>query len=190
MKSVKYLLAALILLSAPIYAAAQEYGTEFQGHYQSYQKFSFKTGYESYDIKDTNLNGGGFTFAQNLAPWFAFYTQFNFYGSASRPNFSISMFTNHYGARYQTKQRGPFVFYAKGGLGYTRYSYTVDAYGLSETKFSVGYGGGMQVWVSDHFGGVIDAAHIVSGVPQLSIMANRDKWDSGLTLTAGVAVRF
>jgi hypothetical protein len=196
MRPIKYLLLAVMILCPAVYASAQEYGTEFQGFFQTYRNFSFKTGYDTddYDIPSTSLNGGGFAFSQNLAPWFAFYTQFNFYGSASRPNLSISMFTNHYGARFQTEPRGPFVFYIKGGLGYTRYSMDYDylgyVYGINDTKFSVGYGGGVQIWVSDHFGGVVDLSHIVSGLPQLTNYASREGWDSGLTLTAGVAVRF
>jgi hypothetical protein len=44
--------------------------------------------------------------------------------------------------------------------------------------------------MSDHFGLVLDASHLIMGMPQLSDASNRDKWDSGLALTTSFAVRF
>jgi hypothetical protein len=62
--------------------------------------------------------------------------------------------------------------------------------GIGDTKFSFSYGGGAQIWMSDHFGVVLDASHSISGVPNLTDLPGRDSWDSGLALTGGMAVRF
>ncbi len=180
-----------MILFAAVFASAQDHNTEIQGFYQGYQDFSFKTGYEPIDIAETKLNGGGFEVAQNLAPWFAFWTRFSFYGSAERSNiFRARMFNNLYGLRYQTKQYGPFRVYGKVGLGYTNYSMDLQGTGFGETKFSFAYGAGAQIWMSEYYGVVLEASHNINGVPNVTDLDGREKWDSGLTLSAGFAVRF
>jgi hypothetical protein len=190
MKSIKCLLPVSMVLLSALYASAQEYNTEIQGYYQAYRDFSFQTGYEPLNIPNVKLNGGGFAIAQNLAPWFAFWTQFTFYGSAEQPNLSARIFNNLYGIRYQTQQHGPFQLYAKGGLGYSRYSLDLLGTSYSDTKFSFSYGAGAQIWMSDNFGVVLDASHLIMGLPNLTDLEGREKWDSGLALTAGLSVRF
>jgi hypothetical protein len=172
------------------YASGQEYNTEIQGFYQSYRNLDFRTGLEGVEIEGAVLQGGGFTLAQNLAPWFAFCTEFTFYGSAEQNGMRVRIFNNLYGLRYQTQQYGPLRLYAKVGLGYSNYNMDILGTGLSNTKFSFSYGGGAQVWMTDNFGIVLDAAHSINGVPNLTDLPGRDSWDSGLTLSAGLAVRF
>jgi hypothetical protein len=190
MRSIKYILLVSMVFFSALYASAQDYNTEIQGYYQSYRDFSFKTGYAPWDIPNVRLNGGGFTIAQNLAPWFAFWTQFTFYGSAEQPNLSVRMINNLYGIRYQTQQHGPFQFYAKGGLGYSHFSMDIMGTSYGDSKFSFAYGAGAQIWMSDNFGVVLDASHAITGLPNLTDLPEREKWDSGLALTAGLAVRF
>ena len=190
MRSTKYLLLVSMVLFPALYASAQDYKTEIQGFYQTYRDFSFRTGVDALDIPAVRLNGGGFIFAQNLAPWFAFWTQFTFYGSADQPNISARMINNLYGIRYQTQQHGPFQFYAKGGLGYTHFGLDIVGTSYGESKFSFAYGAGAQIWMSDNFGAVLDASHVITGLPNLTDLPSREKWDSGLALTAGLAVRF
>jgi len=190
MKSTQCVLLLFLILGSAVFVSAQEFNTEIQGYYQTYRNFSFETGYNPLDIPETKLNGGGFVVAQNLAPWFAFWTQFTFYGSAQGPNTRARIFNNLYGIRYQTEQHGPFRVYAKAGLGYANYSMDIQGSGFGETKFSVAYGGGVQIWMSEHFGAVLDAAHSINGLPNLTNLEEREKWDSGLALTAGLAVRF
>ena len=181
----------LLILCSAVFASAQEHNTEILGFYQGYQDFSFNTGYEPIDISKTKLNGGGFEVAQNLAPWFAFWTRFSFYGSAERAGiFSARMFNNLYGLRYQTEDFGPFRVYGKVGLGYSNYSMNLQGNGFGETKFSFAYGGGVQIWMSEHFGTVLEATHNINGLPNVTDLDAREKWDSGLTLSAGLAVRF
>jgi len=192
MKSTRCLLFLPMVFFCAVFASAQEQNTEIQGFYQSYHDFSFKTGLSDYDIPSTKLEGGGFVVAQNLAPWFAFWTQFSFYGYAEAPNTRARLFNNLYGIRYQTEQHGPFRLYGKAGLGYTNYRLDVVGLGsgLSDTAFSFAYGGGLQIWMSEHFGAVLDAAHTINSLPNLTNSPDREKWDSGLTFTAGLAVRF
>lgn len=184
------MLLSLIFCSA-VFASAQEYNTEIQGFYQGYQDFSFKTGFEPIDIAETKLKGGGFEVAQNLAPWFAFWTRFSFYGAAEQPGiFRARMFNNLYGFRYQTEQYGPFRVYGKVGLGYSNFSMDLQGSSGGETKFSFAYGAGAQIWMSEHVGAVLEASHNINGLPNVTDMEAREKWDSGLTLSAGLAVRF
>lgn len=189
MKSTQCILFLSLILCSAAFVSAQEHDTEIHGFYQGYQDFSFKVD-QFTEIEATRLNGGGFTVAQNLAPWFAFWTQFTFYGSAKHPDISARMFNNLYGIRYQTEQYGPFRVYAKAGLGYTNYSINTQGLSFGMTKFSFAYGAGAQIWMSEYYGVVLDAAHSINGLPQLSASQEREKWDSGLTLSAGFAVRF
>ena len=67
-------------------SAQDETSTEISGFYQGYRKFDFKTGISTADIRNTIMRGGGFYIAQNLASWFALWTQFTFYGSVENPD--------------------------------------------------------------------------------------------------------
>jgi hypothetical protein len=173
--------------------SAQEQRTEIQGFYQTYKDFSFNAGngYETLNIKDTRLSGGGFTIAQNLASWFAFWSQTTFYGSAESSYLKARVINNLEGIRYQTQLHGPFQLYAKAGMGFSHFSLDYLGSDLGGAyKFSVSYGAGAMVWLNDNFGLVFDASHLMMGVPNLTDASGRDKWDSGLALTTGLAVRF
>jgi hypothetical protein len=182
-----------MVLFCATYASADDTSTEIQGFYQTYKDFSFKlgSGTESFDIKNTRLGGGGFAIAQNLAPWFAFWSQTTFYGSIKNSETSARVITNLEGLRYQKKFHGPLEVYGKVGMGFGHTSVNVSGSDLGgEYKFAFSYGGGAFVWFKDNFGLVFDASHLMMGLPNLTDASGRDKWDSGLTLTAGVAVRF
>ena len=189
--SFRLFLLITIFLCGTIYAQAQEQSTEIQGFYQTYRDFSFKTGITDLEIKKTSLSGGGFTIAQNLAPWFAFFSQTTFYGSAEQADLSIRVINNLEGLRWQTTLHGPFQFYAKAGLGFSHFSNKFAGSDIGgEYKFSVSYGGGAFVWMTGNIGLVLDASILSMGVPNLTDLDGRDKWDSGLTLTTGLAFRF
>ena len=179
-----------IFLCGTVYAQSQAQSTEIQGFYQTYRSFSFKTGASEIDIPKTNLDGGGFTIAKNLAPWFAMWTQLTFYGAAEQPNHRVRIISNLQGLRWQTKLHGPLQLYVKGGMGFSHYSMDVAGNGLGEYKFSVAFGGGAFIWASEHFGIVLDATHTLSGLPNLTDLPGREKWDAGLTLASGLAIRF
>jgi len=185
------LLIAAILLGT-ICASAQDTSTEIQGFYQKYNSFSFKIGDPAYDISKAGLSGGGFTFAQNLASWFAFWSQTTFYGSAGQAYLRARVINNLEGLRYQTKLYGPFQFYGKAGVGFSHISLKTSSGGDigGEYKLSAAYGGGTQIWMNKNIGIVLDASHVVMGLPNLTGLSDRDRWDSGVTLTAGFAFRF
>jgi hypothetical protein len=178
-----------MVLCASAFCIAQddENTTEITGYYQQYRDFSFKTGYSSYDFPATQLKGGGFNVARNLAPWFAMWTQFSFFGSVSQlSGLNLQVIHNLEGVRWQTKQRGPFRLYVKGGMGFANYRF--DSF--SNTKLSLAYGGGVQIWAAKWMGITLDLSHVTMGLPNLTDMDSREKWDSGLTFTPGLTIRF
>ncbi len=192
------LLVAMVLCGALCaYAQDEESSTEIQGFYQTYRNFSYNSGDSYYSFSPQKLNGGGFNLARNLAPWFAMWTQFTFYGAPEKENFKVGIISNQQGVRFQTKQHGPFRFYVKGGIGFTRYSIdfveppsTSVSYG--DTALSLGYGGGAQIWAGDHFGIVLDVSQQLMGLPDLLYLdlPGREKYDSGVTYSTGLAIRF
>lgn len=183
-------IALLMCVAAPAFAQDEEGKTEITGYYQQFRNFSFKSGYTPIDFPDTKLKGGGFTVAHSLAPWFAMWTQLSIYGSIDQPAMGLRVINNLEGIRYQTKQHGPFRFYAKGGLGFSNYSFSYAGGGTSGNTFSLGYGGGAQIWLTDWIGATLDISHISMGLPNLTDLPGREKWDSGLTYTTGISIRF
>ncbi len=188
-----FLIVTTILLGA-ICASAQDTSTEIQGFYQTYKDFSFKAGngFEDFDIENTRLGGGGFTIAQNLAPWFAFFSQTTFYGSAEGANIKARVINNLEGLRYQKKVGGPLEVYGKVGMGFSHVSLSYKDGGDigGEYKFALSYGAGAFLWIKEGFGLVFDASNLMMGMPNLTDQPGRDKWDAGLTLTTGIAFRF
>jgi hypothetical protein len=183
----------LLVLSIFIFPAINSFAegnTEITGFYQQYRDFSFKTGISSLDISADKLKGGGFTIAQNIAPWFAVWTQLSVFGTLEQTNNSVRVINNLEGIRYQTKLHGPFRFYVKGGMGFSNYSLNLSGYQTSGTKFSAAYGGGTDIWMNEHFGVVLDVSHVLMGLPNVTNLSGRESWDSGLTYTTGLTVRF
>jgi len=183
----------VLFLSGSFYAAqlgfAQDKNTEIGGFYQQYRNFSFNTGLTVYDFPATKLKGGGFSIAQNLAPWFAVWSQTSFYGTVPQANgLDVRVINNLEGVRWQTKQHGPLCLYVKGGMGFSNFNFTTQ--GFSNTKLSLAYGGGAQIWLAPWMGLTLDVSHTVMGLPNLTDLEGRDKWDSGLTYTTGLAIRF
>ena len=66
----------------------------------------------------------------------------------------------------------------------------IQGSGYGDTKFSFGYGGGVQIWLSRSIGLNLDASHVIMGLSNLTDLPDREKWDSGLAFTTGVALRF
>jgi hypothetical protein len=178
-----------ILLLAAINSFA-EGDTEITGYYQQYRNFSFKTGVSSADFSADKLKGVGFSVAQNIAPWFALWTQLSVFGTLDQTDKSVRIINNLEGVRYQTKLYGPFRLYAKGGLGFSYYSFNIQGTGLSGAKFSAAYGGGTDIWLNKHFGLVLDVTQVLMGLPNLTDLSGRESWDSGLAYTTGLTLRF
>lgn len=186
------LLGAMLLGPAVCASAQEETSTEIYGFFQGYRNFDFNlgSGYEVANIEKAIMKGGGFGIAQNLAPWFAVWTQFSFWGSAENPYLRVRIIHNLQGVRYQTPMYGPFRLYGKGGVGFTNFGVETASGSGGETKISFGYGGGAQVWMADYLGLFVEGTHVIMGMPNLTDADGRDKWDSGLSLTTGIALRF
>jgi hypothetical protein len=180
----------LFILMLAASSSFAEGDTEVTGFYQQYRNFSFKTGYSDVDFSAAKLKGVGFSVAQNIAPWFALWTQLSIYGTLEQADKSVRVINNLEGVRYQTKLHGPFRFYAKGGLGFSYYSFNIQGTGVSGAKFSAAYGGGTDIWLNKHFGLVLDVTQVLMGLPNLTDLSGRESWDSGLTYTTGLTVRF
>lgn len=181
------LFVSTLFCMAAITVAQDEGGTEITGFYQQYRDFGFKTGAAGIEIPASKLTGGGFSLAQNLAPWFAIWTQFTFYGKTGENiGLPLRIINNSQGPRWQ-KNYGPLRLYVKGGVGFSHYSFENIG---SNTKLSLTYGGGAQVWLADWLGVTLDLSQVLMGVPNLTDLEGRDKWDSGLTLTPGITLRF
>ena len=173
--------------------------TEITGYYQQYRDFSFETGYDLFDFSPTRLSGGGFSVAHNIAEWFALWTQLSFFGSVEQEaygsNKSVRIINNLEGIRYQTPQYGPFRFYGKVGAGITWYGFDYfgdGSDGISGTRFSFGYGGGMNIWLNRNIGFTLDVTHIGMNLPNFDFpdAKGRKSWDFGLTYTPGITFRF
>jgi hypothetical protein len=180
--------------------------TEITGYYQQYRNFSFETGMKDlgydWDLNPARLGGGGFSIAQNIADWFAIWTQFTFYGTSTQGEINYSQYLypksvrvihNLQGIRYQTLQYGPFQLYGKAGAGFVNYS-LFDGL-LGGTKFTAGYGGGVHVWLHKNIGITLDASHSVNALPNLEDyfdvkLPGREKFDSGMIYTTGLTFRF
>jgi hypothetical protein len=184
----KFVVLFSMILCASAFCVAQDEGkTEVTGYFQQYRDFSFNTGYSPYDFPATRLNGGGFNVARNLAPWFSMWTQLSFFGTVQQSSgLSVQIIHNLEGMRWQTKQHGPFRAYVKGGVGFANYRFDFG----SETKLSLAYGGGVQIWAAKWMGITLDLSHVVMGLPNLTDLDNREKWDSGLVFTPGFTIRF
>lgn len=170
--------------------AQAETSTEISGFYQGYRKFDYKVGIEEADIRGAIMRGGGFSVAQNLATWFALWTEFSFSESIEGPAFKVRVINNLQGLRYQTRQYGPFRFYGKGGVGFANFNIDAGSVSGGETKISFGYGGGVQIWAADYLGFYVDASHLIMGLPNLTNLPDRENWDSGLAFKTGLAIRF
>ena len=180
--------------------------TEITGYYQQYRDFSYKSGVSGWDFDPTRLAGGGFSIAQNIADWFAIWTQVSFYGTVDQAsNYgnmnSVRIINNLQGIRYQTKQYGPLQVYGKAGAGVTNYSLYLGGYDFGGTKFSAGYGGGAHVWFHKNIGITLDVSHILNSLPNMENyftdyngnkmkFPDREKFDSGMVYTTGLTFRF
>lgn len=184
----RYLILTVMILCTAIYAEAQQ-NTEIHGFYQGYRHFSWNTGVEEINAPESILRGGGFGVAQNLEPWFAFWTQFSFLGGVKGP-MSVRIIDNLQGVRYQTNQFGPLRIYGKGGVGFCNYSIDVLGASLGGTRPSFGYGAGVQIWLGERIGVNLDASHVIMGLPNITNAPGRENWDSGLALTSSFVLRF
>ena len=170
--------------------------TEITLYYQQYRDFSFETGVVPFDFSPTRLSGGGLSVAQNIAEWFALWTQLSVYGAVDQwtdfgggvhAENKVRILNNLQGVRYQTRQYGPFRFYGKAGAGVSIYNFSIHGSGAS---FSAAYGGGANIWLNRNIGITLDASHVLMSLPNVTDMDGRERFDSGMTYTTGLTFRF
>jgi len=178
--------------------------TEITGYYQQYRDYFFDSGTPLYRFGPTRLGGGGFSIAYNLAEWFAIWTQVSIYGTVNQlVDFGglqvenrVRIVNNLQGLRWQTKQYGPFRLYGKAGAGIAWHGFSLydSSYNanmdMSGSTFSVGYGGGLNVWLTRNIGITLDASQTTMALPNLTGISDRKKWDGGTTYMSGLTFRF
>ena len=177
--------------------------TEITGYYQQYHDFSFEAGGRDYglnwDFTPASLSGGGFSIAQNLAEWFAIWTELSIYGMVEQQmsgyDRSVRLINNLQGIRYQTRQYGPLRLYAKFGAGiawhgFNLYYPQVGYVSMSGTTFSAGYGGGANVWLHKNIGITLEVSQVLNALPKLADVDDREKFDSGMVYRTGLTFRF
>ena len=195
------LLAIIGCFAGPGYADEIAGTTEVTLYYQQYRDFSFNTGWSDWDFTPIRLSGGGFSAAQNIAEWFALWSELTIYGTADQQAPSgnekkVRVINNLQGIRYQTKQYGPLRLYAKFGMGIVHYGFNLyfpntGYVGMGGLKFSASYGGGANVWFHQNIGLTFEASHILKALPNLTeIDDGREKFDSGMAYRAGLTFRF
>jgi len=178
--------------------------TEITGYYQQYHNFSFEAGGRNFgfdwDFAPTSLSGGGFSVAQNLADWFAIWTELSIYGRVEQQptsgyERSVRLINNLQGIRYQTRQYGPLRLYVKAGAGIAWYGLNLYYPGvgyvdMSGTKFSAGYGGGASIWLHKNIGITLEVSQVLNALPNLTDTDDREKFDSGMVYRTGLTFRF
>lgn len=162
---------------------------EIQGVYMRIQGFTFNSGSPSFDIENASTNGGGYVFIQNITEKFGFFQQTGFFGGAEQNGTKVRLLTEFQGFRVN-KKAGPLNLYAKGGLGFTRYTFSGGLSGGSY-KFALNYGGGIEIKMKESLGLILEATRLTMGLPQIvPDPSNRSKWDNSWQLATGFAIHF
>ena len=186
----KRFLIIVLLLCGPAYCLAQDTFTEFQGYYQRVQGFDFNSGTSQFAFKGASMNGGGFGFVFGLSPKFGFFQRTSFFGGVEQSGLTMRVISEVQGVQLM-REAGPFDFYAKGGLGFNRWVF--EEFG-STTGVDYGmalvYGGGAEAKLKEGTYLVLEATRMTTGLPNISGLPGRSKWDSSWLITTGIAFRF
>ncbi|MGA2262368.1 MAG: hypothetical protein ABSH28_13150 [Acidobacteriota bacterium] len=184
----RFLIVAIWLCGSGI-CLAQDTKQEIQGLYQRIQGFTFNSGDPSiFDIEKANTNGGGYAIIYNITEKFGLFQQMGFFGGASQNGFNMRLITELQGFKV-TKTKGPFDFYAKGGLGAVIWSFSGNFTG-TQGGFAVNYGGGTEIKVKEGLYWVLEATRLTAHMPNLTGLPGRTGWNSSWLLGTGIAVHF
>ncbi|MBZ5496533.1 MAG: hypothetical protein LAP85_09020 [Acidobacteriia bacterium] len=185
----RFVILAVWLCSSGI-CLAQDYTGELQLTYQRVQSFTFNSGSSFFNVDGAALNGGGFGFVYNITNKFGLFQQMGFFGGVEQNGLKIRMITELQGVRL-TAHKGPFDFYAKGGLGFTRYVFEVSGGTAGvDSHLALVYGGGTEFRIPGGLFMIIDASRLTMGLPNLTNLPGRSKWSNSFLLSTGVAFRF
>jgi hypothetical protein len=185
----QFVILAVLLFSAGL-CQAQDATGEFQGFYQRMQSFDFNSGSTSFDIRGAKLNGGGFGFLFNITDTFGFWQQTSFYRGVKQSGLALRPIIETQGVQL-SKEKGALSVYIRGGLGGVRHVLEMSGGTVGvDWGLALIYGGGTKIKVSEGLFWIIDASRITMGLPNLTNLQGRSKWDSGLLFTTGIAIRF
>jgi len=163
---------------------------ELRGFFQQDRAFSLWSGSPDFDIQGARSKGGGFGFALTPAEWFALWTEVSFFSGVRQGDYTLSFLVETQGLRYSTAWRGPFRVYGRGGVGFARFAFEGPGFAAAYYKMSLVYGGGAEVRLSDPVSFFVDASALTMGLPELTAVPGRDKWDTSILLGFGIAVKF
>lgn len=187
----RFLPAAMAVLLCSAGALAQgnpQY--EVRGFFQQDRSFSLWSGSPEFDIRGARAKGGGLGFALTPAEWFALWSEVSFFSSVRQGSYTLSFMVESQGLRYSTAWRGPLRLYGRGGVGFARFAFEGPGFAAAYYKMSLVYGGGAEVRLGDPVSFFVDAAALTMGLPELTAVPGRDKWDTSILLGFGIAVKF
>ena len=137
---------------------------------------------------DKATNGGGFGFVYNITDKFGIFQQTGFLGGAKDElsGLTMRMITEFQGMQV-TKRAKAIDFYAKGGVGFSRY--VIENSGVWYS-LAFQYGGGAEINIGRGLYLVLEATGLSMGVPELYYTDDRSRWCNTLMITPGIAIRF
>jgi hypothetical protein len=184
----KRLTIVAILLWGSGICLAQDSRGEFQGVYLRIQGFTFNSGSAAFDIENASINGGGYVYVQHITEKFGLYQQMGFFWGAEQNGIKVRLVTEFQGMQVN-KKAGPLILYAKGGLGFTRYLFS-GAFSGASYGFALNYGGGTEIKIKEGLNLVLEATRLTMGLPNLTGVEGRSKWDNSWQLATGIAIHF
>lgn len=184
----KRLMIAVFLLWGSGSCLAQDTRGEIQGLYFRIQGFNFNSGSPIFNVDSVAINGGGYGVVYHITDKFGLFQQMGFFGGPEQNGLKIKLITEFQGMMV-TKKAGNFDFYAKGGLGFTRYVFS-GALSGADGALALLYGGGVKVPVKEGLKLVFEADRITQGLPNLTDLPGRSKWDHSWHLATGIAFQF
>jgi hypothetical protein len=187
----RFAVATALLLVSSTLALAQEFSEgELHVFYQRVQNFDFNSGDPSFSFSGKGFNGGGFGFVYNLNAWAGIFTQMSFLGGVEQGGLKMRMINEAQGLKLTKREVGPLNLYAKGGIGFVRHVFSVQGSETADYGTSFVFGGGTEVKIKEGMALVLDVSNCAISLPQLTYYSDRDKWDSSLMFTTGIAFQF
>ncbi len=187
----KQLTIVAVLLWGNGLCMAQDAKQEIQGVYLRIQGFTFNSGDPTvFDVEGASINGGGYAYIYHITDRFGLYQQMGFMGGPEQNGLKVKLLTEFQGF-HVSKAKGPFLLYAKGGLGFTRYVFSGALSGV-DSHFALNYGGGVEIQMKEGLNFLVEATRLTMGLPPLLPIAlpGRNGWANCWQLATGIAIHF
>lgn len=163
---------------------------EIQLYYQSVQGFDFDSGTPLFSISDEDFQGGGFGFVYNLNSWFGLWSQSTFFGGVEQNEISLKLINQMQGVKLTARDLGPINLFGKGGMGFTRFVFETPTFETVRFGTSFNFGGGIEYVLKEGLLLIVEGTQMSMSLPDISGLPDRDKWDSNLLVTVGIAFQF